>query len=35
MSLFSRVKQPQGEQWLVVDKVRVPDIEGNRSPVGT
>lgn len=27
MSLFSRVKQPQGEQWLVVDKVRVPDIE--------
>ncbi|SJL84376.1 DUF4123 domain-containing protein [Vibrio palustris] len=27
MSIFSRLKQPQGQQWLVVDKVRVPDIE--------
>ncbi|MBF9003443.1 DUF4123 domain-containing protein [Vibrio nitrifigilis] len=27
MSLFSSVKAPQGQQWMVVDKIRVPDIE--------
>ena len=27
MSLFSQLKTVQGQQWLVVDKVRVPDIE--------